>query len=229
MKSVMDNITKWTVNGVTGFYQILIANTYFILSNLLGLLTLFFFQLTINNLVFFILPLFLLLQSIMMQFQIMPDLEAYSLKRYMKLYPKVLRKNWQILLAATGIILLIIADIKILTVFQNTQFLTTGILITSFFLINCILFVLLIQTRSEAVELSLTKKIQSGLLLSYRLPVVTLLNMVYIAIACFSIQFIAVYYVVFIGGFLNLLIWKNLQRRFSLDLYFEQIAVQNKK
>ncbi|KAF1291319.1 hypothetical protein [Candidatus Enterococcus leclercqii] len=229
MKSVMDNITKWTVNGVTGFYHILIANTYFILSNLLGLLTLLLFQMTINNLVLFVLPLFLLLQSILMQFQIMPELESYSLKRYMKMYPRVLRKNWQVLAIATAAILLIIADIHILTTFQDTQFLIAGLLITSFFLINCILFVLLIQTRKEAEELSLAKKIQSGLLLSYRLPLVTLLNMFYIGIACLSIQFVAVYYVVFIGGFLNLLIWKNLQRRFSLALYFEQITVQNKK
>lgn len=228
MKHVLENISKWTVGGITSFYQILVANTYFILSNLLGLVFLFFFQLTMNNLVFFILPIFLMMQSIIMQFHILPKLDEYSLKLFCKDYLKILKEHYRMLLGATTAILLIILDVYILMRIDSSSFFLIAVLITSAFLINSLLYIFLIETRTEAKQIPVSKKLTSSLILSYRLPFITFINMIYIGLTMFSIRFMALFYIMFIGGFLNLLIWKNLQKRFSLDLYFEQTVTQNK-
>ncbi|MGM0123367.1 hypothetical protein IGI37_000733 [Enterococcus sp. AZ194] len=228
MKHVIENVSKWTVGGITSFYQIFVVSTYFILSNLLGLVVLFFFQPTINNLVFFILPIFLMMQSIMMQFHILPQLDEYSIRRFCKEYLKILKAHFHMLLSATAAILLIILDVSILIHKDASSFFLLAVLITSAFLINGLLYIFLIEARAEAKRLPVSKKLISGLMLSYRLPYITFINMIYIGISLVSIRFMAVFYIIFIGGFLNLLIWKNLQKRFSLDLYFEQIFTQNK-
>lgn len=223
MRNIMDLLNKWTVNGVTSFYTIFLVNTYFILSNLVGFLALFVFKISFNNLLFFIIPLLLLVQSIIMQFHILPEIESYSLKKFFKEYPRVFRENWQTEVLITGILVLILTDSKILMTYTNSAVFLLAVLITSIFLMNTLLFVLLMQTKKESRQLSFGKKITSGLMLSYRLPQVTILNMVYMGLSIFTIQFVPIYYIIFIGGFINMLIWKNLQRRFSLELYINQM------
>ncbi|OQO83590.1 hypothetical protein BH739_15885 [Enterococcus casseliflavus] len=224
MKSVMDNINKWTVGGITSFYETLVGNTYFIISNLLGMVVLFLFKPTMNNLLLFIVPIFLLMQGILMQFHILPNIEKYSVKRFFKEYPLVLKKSWRVLAIATGIILMVIVDMNILMHSKTSRIFMVAVLITSMFLINSLLYIFLIESSEKSIDVSIRRKFMTGLLLSYRLPMITLKNIIFISIAIFAIQFMAIFYIVFIGGILNLLIWKNLNKRFSLDLYFEQVA-----
>lgn len=64
-----DIITDWTALGVNWFYKLIVQNLYFVLSNLLFITMLFVFQLTLNNFLLFIIPIFLFYVSLATQFK----------------------------------------------------------------------------------------------------------------------------------------------------------------
>lgn len=225
MKFNFNLIGDWTVRLVNSFYHVCVINMYFIICNIVGLVALFLFELTMNNLIFFVIPIYFLLMSYIVQFQLMNEQNELSFKHFRLVYRNTLKQNWKLVLAATTFILFIIFDMKILSLSEDIAVLTIPILITAVFLFCSLLYLFLIQTRSESSALSLKKKISSSLLLSYRLPGTTLMNFFLLVFTILSIQLLPTVYVLFLGGLINSIILANLQRKFSLDLYFEQTGV----
>ncbi|WP_227004509.1 hypothetical protein [Jeotgalibaca porci] len=219
-----DVITNWTVTAVQYFYRLLIHNTYFILSNGLFLVLLFFFRLSMNNFILFIIPIFFLLVSFSAQFKAVADNEeeTVSLKRYFSLYKEILKNNWNIYLFYTFFICLLVLDLRILLVADLTVLLYP-LLITGSFLISSMFFVLLISTDERAKEVPFKKKISWSLLVSYRLPKVTMLNVFYVIVTIFLLQNFSLAYLCFFGGAINYYVWMNLTRQFSVDLFYEHI------
>lgn len=225
MNNIIENISKITVSSIMHIYDLFVINAYFIISNLLGLITLVVLSLSFNNLVFFILPILLFIQSILMQFTILEDNNSYSIKKYITKYIQIMKNNWKSLVGITIVLLLIICDLKILMFIEAPSFLIIATIITAMFVLNSILYFLLIRTRKESHELPLIKIVTSSVLLSYKLPFITVLNFICMFLAIYSIQFLPMVYILFIGGGINILIWKNLTKKFSLNLFFEEYQI----
>ncbi|NLC64731.1 MAG: hypothetical protein GX753_03580 [Erysipelothrix sp.] len=218
-----DVITKWTVSAVQYFYRLLVQNTYFILSNGLFLILLFFFRLSMNNFILFIIPIFFLLVSFSAQFKAIADNEeTVSLKRYFTLYKGVITNNWRIFLFYTFFICFLVLDLRILFIADLTL-LVYPLLITGSFLMSSMFFVLLIATDERAKNVSFKKKMLWSLLVSYRLPKVTLLNVLYVIVTLFLLQNFSLAYLCFFGGAINYYVWMNLTRQFSVELFYEQM------
>jgi len=218
-----DFITDWTVSAVQFVYRLLVHNTYFILSNSLFLVLLFFFRLNMNNFIFFIVPILFLVVSFSAQFKAIDySKDTISIRRYFSLYKGVIKNNWQIFLFYTLLIYLIALDIRILFV-ANLTVILYPLIITGCFLLSSMFFVLLISIDERAKEISFKKKLVWSLLISYRLPSVTLLNAFYVLATIFCLQNFSLAYLCFFGGAINYYVWLNLNRRFSVELFYEQI------
>jgi len=65
-------------------------------------------------------------------------------------------------------------------------------------------FVLLISTDERVKEVPFRKKIGWSLLVSYRLPKVTLLNIIYVTVTIFILQNYSLAYLCFFGGYVSI-------------------------
>jgi len=224
-----DFITDWTVQAVNFVYRLLVQNTYFILSNSLFLLLLIFLRLTMNNFLFFIIPIFFLLVSFSAQFKSISESEdTVSFRHYFSIYKNILKNGWPTFLLYTCLIVFIVFDLRILFV-ANLKAMMYPVVITGCFLLSSMFFVLLITTDERAKTISLRRKITWSLSISYRLPLVTLLNFLYVVLIVFFLQNYSLAYLCFFGGAINYYIHSNLNRRFSLDLFFEQMNHDNSR
>src|SRR5699024_4412112 len=115
----------------------------------------------------------------------------------------------------TFFICLLVLDLRILLVADLTVLLYP-LLITGSFLISSMFFVLLISTDERAKEVTFKKKISWSLLVSYRLPKVTMLNVFYVIVTIFLLQNFSLAYLCFFGGAINYYVWMNLTRQFSV-------------
>lgn len=222
MKFNFDFLTDWTVKGVNLVYRLAVQNLYFMLSNALFLVLLLIFRLTLNNFILFLLPIFLMLVSFLAQFKsIERQEEVLAFKQYLSIYGESLKKHWQVALFYTMLIAFLAFDMKILSL-TSSGFLYIPFLITSSFLISSLFFVLMISTDDRSETLTLGQKFFSALLISYKLPFVTLMNSLCLVAIVVTLHLLPVAYVCILGGALNYLIYLNCQRRFSVDLYFKQ-------
>ena len=170
-------ISEWTVTIVHSAYRLLVYQLYFILSNSLLLMHLFFLRLTLNNIVFFWVPLVFLIASLSAQFGLFNNPEHLSnTKNYFQYYRECLKKNWGLYFLYSLIILLILFGLKILILYQRSVMFLPFVL-TSCFLLSSMLFVLLISSDSRVAQIPFKKKIEWSLLISYRLPSVTVYNL----------------------------------------------------
>lgn len=218
-----DFITDWTVASVQFFYKILVQNTFFILSNSVFLIFLLFLKLTINNFLIFSLPIYLLLVSISAQLSLNSRTqENVSIRYYFKLYKEIFKNVRWICLLYTFLIVFIVFEVQILLIVSNNIVLYPFI-ITSFFLISSMLYILLISSDTRSKHITFKQKLVWSMLISYRLPLVTVVNIIYILLTLFCLQNFSLAYLCFIGGAINYFIFLNLTRRFSVELYFSQI------
>lgn len=222
-----DIITDWTVLGVNWFYKLIVQNLYFVLSNLLFITMLFVFQLTLNNFLLFIIPIFLFYVSLATQFKMIEqggqEKKGISFGSYRKYYHKMIKNNWKIFLFYTFLTSFIIFEVKVLWMAQK-GLLLIPLLITASFLASGMFFVFLLSSDERASQISIGQKFFSMLLVSYKLPFVTVVNMIWIIIVVFALQRFSLAYLLFLGGAINYMICLNLKRRFSVQLYFEQIG-----
>ncbi|SKA10262.1 hypothetical protein SAMN02745116_02419 [Pilibacter termitis] len=219
-----DFLTEWTVSTVSHIYKLLVQNLYFVLSNALFFVFLIFFRFTLNNLLFFAVPILLLLASFSAQFcYLNQETQIHSIKQYFKMYAKVFKNSWSIFLFYTGMILFVVLDVKILFL-ANINFMLYPLVITGCFLLSSMLYVLLISSDNRASSLTLRKKLTWSIMISYRLPIVTLMNICFVLLTLFCMQNFSLAYICFLGGMMNYYIWKNLTRRFSIELFFEQVS-----
>jgi len=222
-QKVLDSVSDWTVLFIQFVYRLLVQNTYFILSNSLFLLLLFMIRFNMNNFVFFIVPVFFLLVSFSAQFkEIQDSKDTIGLSRYFALYKQIIKNAWPIFLFYTCAIVFIVFDLRILFIADLTVMMYP-LLITGCFLLSSMFFVLLISTDERAKKISLKRKLMWSLLISYRLPSVTILNFLCVLITIFCLQNYSLAYLCFLGGVINYYIYLNLNRRFSIELFFEQI------
>ncbi|MBL1230506.1 hypothetical protein IW492_14840 [Enterococcus sp. BWB1-3] len=219
-----DFITDWTVSAVQFSYRLLVQNTYFILSNSLFLILLLFLRLTMNNFVFFIVPIFFLLASFSAQFKSIQESkeDTISIGRYISLYKEVLKNGWQTFLVYTFFIVLIVLDLRILFV-ANLTMMMYLLIIVGCFLLSSMFFVLVISTDTRVKAISLKRRLVWSLFISCRLPLVTLVNFLYVLLAIFFLQNFSLAYLCFLGGAVNYYVYLNVNRRFSIDLFFEQM------
>lgn len=218
-----DFITDWTVSTVQFVYHLFVQNTYFVLSNSLFLLLLFFVRLSMNNFILFLVPIFFLLVSFSAQFKVINNQQdEITIRNYIKCYRQIIVNNWRTFLFYTAFIAFIVFDLRILAI-AEFEVMKYPLIITSCFLLSSMFFVLMISIDPRASELSLKRKISWSLLISYRLPSVTILNVLFIIFAVFCLQNFSLAYLCFFGGAINYFVWKNLSRRFSIDLFFEQM------
>lgn len=216
-------ITDWTVKGVSWIYRLIVQNVYFVLSNLLFIVMLLLFQLNLNNFILFTLPIFLFYVSLAAQFKGLEQQDQrLSFRGYVQNYKEVLKYNWSVFLFYTALTLFIIFDVKVLWVLGGVLFLIP-LLITASFFASGMFFVFLLSTDVRAKQVPLGKKFFSMLLVSYKLPLVTLVNVLWLLIMVFTLQKFSLAYLLFFGGAINYMICLNLKRRFSVELYFEQM------
>ena len=222
MKFNFDFLTDWTVAGVNVVYRLTIQNLYFMLSNILFLGLLLVFRMTMNNFVLFLLPIFLMLISFLTQFKVIEAQEdGLALKKYGKMYVTNLKKHWKVALFYTLLIAFLVFDLQVLSLTKNAL-LYIPFLITSSFLMSSLFFVLLISTDERSENLPLGRQFFSALLISYKLPVVTLVNILCLIAMVVTLRIFPVAYICILGGAINYLIYLNCQRRFSVKLYFEE-------
>lgn len=218
-----DTITNWTVSAVQFVYRLLVQNTYFILSNSLFLILLFFIRLNTNNFIFFIGPIYFLLVSFSVQFGAFRESkETISMKEYVTLYKEIVKNNWKTFVFYTMLICMLVLDFRILRV-SDLRMIVYPLLITGCFLLSSMFFVLLISIDSRSKDISFKQKLMWSLLVSYRLPTVTIVNVIWILVTLFFLQNFSLAYLCFFGGAINYYIWLNLNRKFSIDLFYEQI------
>lgn len=221
MKFNFDFLTNWTVAGVNVVYRLTVQNLYFIMSNVLFLVMLLIFRLTINNFVLFLVPIFLMLNSFLAQFKVIEAHEdRLPLKKYGAIYVTSLKRHWKVTLFYTLLIAFLVFDLQVLSLTQNVLF-YIPFLITSGFLMSSMFFVLLISTDDRSAKLPLGRKFFSALLISYKLPLVTVLNILCLLATVVTLRIFPVAYICILGGAINYLIYLNCQRRFSVKLYFE--------
>jgi len=224
MKFNFDFLTDWTVDIVNAVYRLTIQSLYFILSNSLFLMMLLVFKMTLNNFILFLVPIFLMLISFLTQFTINEAGKGpLSFKAYCRLYQRNLKAQWQMSVSYTLLIAFLVFDFRILSVLKN-GLLYVPFLITSGFLISSLFFMILIATDERSKQLSLGRKFFSALLIAYRLPLVTLVNMICLVGIAISLVLFPIAYICILGGLINYLIYLNCQRRFSVSLYFGDMS-----
>lgn len=135
----------------------------------------------------------------------------------------MIKNNWKIFLFYTFLTSFIIFEVKVLWMAQK-GLLLIPLLITASFLASGMFFVFLLSSDERASQISIGQKFFSMLLVSYKLPFVTVVNMIWIIIVVFALQRFSLAYLLFLGGAINYMICLNLKRRFSVQLYFEQIG-----
>lgn len=123
----------------------------------------------------------------------------------------------------TLLITFLVFDFRILSVLKN-GLLYVPFLITSGFLISSLFFMILIATDERSKQLSLGRKFFSAMLIAYRLPLVTLVNMICLVGIAISLVLFPIAYICILGGLINYLIYLNCQRRFSVSLYFGDVS-----
>lgn len=222
MEKKFEKFNKLTVDIMNYLYNCLKVNMFFIISNSLGIVTLIFLKPTFTNIFFFVFPLFLLFHSILMEFRVLANLEKYDFRYYIKDYWVTLKNNWTVISFITFTTFLVFIDLQISTTTKYSALLFVVLIITSMFIINSLLYLILIQTRKESHQLTLRSKVLSAVTISYRLPIKTVSNTTIFAVTFYLIKFVSGFLTMFISGFLVILIWKNMNKRFSLDLYFKQ-------
>lgn len=222
MKFNFDFLTDWTVKGVNLVYRLAVQNLYFVVSNSLFLILLLIFRMTLNNFILFLVPIFLMLMSFLTQFKLFEMAEdGVAFKQFAKIYADNLKKQWRVGVFYTLLIAFLVFDLKIIGL-TTSGFLAIPLLITGSFLLSSLFFVLMISTDERSETLTLGQKFFSALLISYKLPLVTLLNILYLVAIVVTLRFLPVAYLCILGGAINYLIYRNCQRRFSVDLYFKE-------
>ncbi len=225
------NLSLWINKFVLAIYRLLVLNTYFILSNAILFVLFFIFQLTFNNFLFFLVPIYFLLVSVATQFKVMTEysgVDVCSLRQYSFLYRTVLTNYWKIFLISTGLVTFLFVDFQILLTNTKIFFMLFPVLLTSMFLLSSMLFVFLLLTNNLAKSLGWKTLFFHAIFVSYKLPLCTLINCFLFCFMFLSIQFYSLLYVCFLGGLINCLIFHNLKRKFSTDLFFEQQLLKNK-
>lgn len=222
MNSFFHTISEWTVAIVHSAYQFLVYQLYFILSNSLFLILLFFLRLTLNNAVFFLVPLMLFIASLSAQFGLFTNPEYLSnRKNYFMYYREIFKKSWKLFILYALFILFILFSLRVLILFRLFLMLLPFIL-TSCFLLSSMLFVLLLSSDLRVTQIPFKKKMEWSLLISYRLPLVTVYNGALVGLSIFLMQHFSLAYLCFFSSLINYGIYRNLTRRFSLALFFEQ-------
>lgn len=222
MENKFEKFNKLAVDIMNYLYKCLKVNMFFIISNFLGILTLVFLKPTVNNIFLFVFPLFLLFHSIFMEFRVLKEFEKYDLKFYLTDFWLTLKNNWLFILFVTFTTFVIFIDLQISTATKYSPLLTIILIITSIFILNGLLYMILIQTHKESHCLTLKSKALSAIIISYRLPVRSFFNATIFVLTFYLIKYVSGFLTMFITGFLIILIWKNMNKKFSLNLYFEQ-------
>lgn len=221
MNNLFHSISEWTVSIVNYVYQLLVYQMYFILSNSFFLILLFFIRFTLNNFVLFLGPLILFFASLSAQFRLFTDSKhLMDRKDYFICYREIFKNNWIYFVLCSLFISFILFGFRILRLYRQSVMLFPFAL-TSCFLLSSMLFVLLISSDSRVAQISFRKKMEWSLLISYRLPLVTIYNMAFIGLTIFFMQHFSLAYLCFFSSVINHGIYRNLTRRFSIDKFYE--------
>lgn len=221
MNSIFHSISEWTVSTVHYVYRLLVYQMYFILSNSFFLIVLFFIRFTLNNFLLFLGPLVLFLASLSAQFRLFTNQEhPMDRKDYVMYYRENFKNNWIFFVLCSFFISFIFFGFRILILYRQSVMLFPFVL-TSCFLLSSMLFVLLISSDSRVTQIPFRKKMEWSLLVSYRLPLVTVYNIVFIGLTSFFMQHFSLVYICFFSGVINHGIYRNLTRRFSIDKFYE--------
>jgi hypothetical protein len=228
MNTIFHTISEWTVAIIHSVYQFLVYQMYSILSNSLFLVLLFFIRLTQNNFIFFLVPLLFFLVSLCTQFGLFTTPEySVSRKNYFVYYREILKRNWQLFCLYVSFIFLILFGLRVLTLYQLSLMLIPFVL-TSCFLLSSMLFALLLSSDLRMNKIPLRKKLEWSLLISYRLPLVTVYNIALSGVTVFLMHYFSLAYLCFFSSVINYMVYRNLTRRFSLDLFLEEWGSKNK-
>lgn len=221
MNSIFHSISEWTVSTVHYVYRLLVYQMYFILSNSFFLILLLFIRFTLNNFLLFLGPFVLFLASLSAQFRLFTDSKhLMDRKDYFMYYREIFKNNWIFFVLCSLFISFIFFGFRILILYRQSVMLFPFVL-TSCFLLSSMLFVLLISSDSRVTQIPFRKKMEWSLLVSYRLPLVTVYNIAFIGLTIFFMQHFSLAYICFFSGVINHGIYRNLTRRFSIDKFYE--------
>lgn len=221
MNSIFHSISEWTVSTVHYVYRLLVYQMYFILSNSFFLILLLFIRFTLNNFLLFLGPFVLFFASLSAQFRLFTDSKhLMDRKDYFMYYREIFKNNWIFFVLCSLFISFIFFGFRILILYRQSVMLFPFVL-TSCFLLSSMLFVLLISSDSRVTQIPFRKKMEWSLLVSYRLPLVTVYNIAFIGLTIFFMQHFSLTYICFFSGVINHGIYRNLTRRFSIDKFYE--------
>ncbi|MDR0886379.1 MAG: hypothetical protein LBN22_08510 [Clostridiales Family XIII bacterium] len=221
-------ITTLTTNFVTTIYNYIILNAYTILSNVLLVLLLLFIPLAPNTLLLYIVPVFLFLVSMATYFNVISymrehDCGVCSIRKYFSIFLMNLSSNWKVFLIYLIGIAVITIDALIVYAGNGITYFIIPLIITMGFILGSMFFVFLILSDPQSKSMKPLKLIQSAIILSYKLPFITFINFILTILSLVSILYMPLIYIAFGAGLINYIIIRNIGRKFSVSLYFEQI------
>jgi len=208
MKIDSDLIMRWTNDFTNVFYNFVVKNFYFLLSNLVLVIYLIVFDLTINNLLFYTLPIFLHINSYSIQFNLIEN-NNYEWKDYWITLKKSLKKHWQTYLVMTLLLQGLILNIALVIDIRELNFILIPLLITGAFMVNS--FYYYMNYYMEQSEKSLRNSITSSLILSYGRISAFLKNTLVLVVSLLLAFFISPIIVLFFGDLITRFILKNIE------------------
>lgn len=227
MNHIFHSISKGTVSLIHIFYRLLVYQTYFVLSNCFVFILLIFVRLTLNNFILFFVPLILFIASLCVQFGSFIDhTHIINIRKYQMYYRKIVKKNWILFMLYSLFIAFLVFCTRIL--FMNRlSVMIVPFALTSCFLVTSMLFVLLLSSDVRAIQIPFKKKIEWSLMISYRLPIVTIYNTALIGLAIFLTHYFSFVYLLVFSSAVNYGLYRNLTRGFSMDRFFEEYVHRN--
>lgn len=169
MRENSDVIMKWSVKFTKVFYEFVVRNFYFFLSNIIFFLFLLVFEITINNLLIYTIPIFLYINSYSVQFELIKNQSQgsnlYDWESYIKTFKKSIKSYWKVYLVMTVLVQILLINLWIVTKVPELNFMIIPLLITGVFMVNSFYYFLedyLYKSSSISVN-----SVSSSLILSY--------------------------------------------------------------
>jgi uncharacterized membrane protein YesL len=134
-----------------------------------------------------------------------------------------LSSNWKVFLIYLIGIAVITIDALIVYAGNGITYFIIPLIITMGFILGSMFFVFLILSDPQSKSMKPLKLIQSAIILSYKLPFITFINFILTILSLVSILYMPLIYIAFGAGLINYIIIRNIGRKFSVSLYFEQI------
>lgn len=209
MKIDSELITKWSVNFTNIFYDFVVRNFYFFLSNIILFLCLLVFKVNMNNLIIFIFPIFLHVNSYSIQFDLIncSSTNRYRWKDYLRFVKKSIISNWKAHSVMTLLLVILIINIAIVISVSEINFMLIPILITGSFMINSFYYYLELYLNNPNKKNS----ISSSLILSYGNIPTFLKNTLLLIVELFLVFYISPIVILVSGDLISRIILKNIK------------------